>query len=83
MLMQERQHCPEALLYKATSGKPDVWTIKCILDTNEMGETVESQFFSKQAVFSYGCEFTLTYTGTCVDFSAEMERTLQVLDMLC
>ena len=37
--------------------------------------------FSKQAVFSYGgVEFTLVDTPGHVDFAAEAERTLEVLD---
>mgnify|MGYP000484380778 CR=1 FL=1 len=73
----------EALLYKSGSirkaGRVD--NKDAFLDTNEMERNRGITIFSKQAVFSYGgCEFTLLDTPGHVDFSAEMERTLQVLD---
>ena len=73
----------EALLYKSGSirkaGRVD--NKDAFLDTNEMERNRGITIFSKQAVFSYGgCEITLLDTPGHVDFSAEMERTLQVLD---
>ena len=51
------------------------------LDTDAMEKARGITIFSKQAVFSLGgCEVTLLDTPGHVDFSAEMERTLQVLD---
>lgn len=51
------------------------------LDTYEMERNRGITIFSKQAVFSLGGrEVTLLDTPGHVDFSAEMERTLQVLD---
>lgn len=51
------------------------------LDTYEMERARGITIFSKQAVFSLGeKEVTLMDTPGHVDFSAEMERTLQILD---
>ena len=51
------------------------------LDTDAMERNRGITIYAKQAVFSYGnTMFTLLDTPGHVDFSAEMERTLQVLD---
>ena len=51
------------------------------LDTNEIERDRGITIFSKQAVFTQnGAEYTLLDTPGHVDFSAETERTLQVLD---
>lgn len=51
------------------------------LDNDEMERARGITIFSKQAVLTFGgCELTLLDTPGHVDFSAEMERTLQVLD---
>lgn len=52
------------------------------LDTYELERARGITIFSKQAVFDYGdITFTILDTPGHADFSPEMERTLQVLDM--
>ena len=51
------------------------------LDTFELERSRGITIFSKQAVFKYNnTQFTLLDTPGHIDFSAEAERTLQVLD---
>lgn len=73
----------EAMLYTAGKirklGRVD--HKDAYLDTDAQERERGITIFSKQAVFTYdGMEITLLDTPGHVDFSAEMERTLQVLD---
>ena len=73
----------EGLLYQAGQirqmGRVD--NGDAFLDTDPMEKERGITIFSKQAVFSLGDrQITLLDTPGHVDFSAEMERTLQVLD---
>lgn len=73
----------EAMLYTAGKirklGRVD--HKDAYLDTDVQERERGITIFSKQAVFTYdGMEITLLDTPGHVDFSAEMERTLQVLD---
>lgn len=73
----------EALLYQSGSinrlGRVDHGD--SFLDTFSLERDRGITIFSKQAVFKYkDTEFTLLDTPGHVDFSAETERTLQVLD---
>ncbi|ABX42192.1 translation factor GTPase family protein [Lachnoclostridium phytofermentans] len=73
----------ESILY--TSGKIGklgrVDNKDAYLDTNELERARGITIFSKQAIVELGeTQITLLDTPGHVDFSAEMERTLQVLD---
>lgn len=73
----------ESLLHKSgklkKAGRVDRGD--AFLDTYELEKQRGITIFSKQAVFTYkDLQITLMDTPGHVDFSAEMERTLQVLD---
>lgn len=73
----------EALLYESgvirTRGRVD--HKDAFLDTSPLERERKITIFSKQACFSYGnMDVTMLDTPGHVDFSSEMERTLQVID---
>ena len=73
----------EALLYESgvirTRGRVDYKD--AFLDTSPLERERGITIFSKQACFSYGnMDVTMLDTPGHVDFSSEMERTLQVID---
>lgn len=73
----------EALLYESgvirTRGRVDHKDV--FLDTSPLERERGITIFSKQACFSYGnMDVTMLDTPGHVDFSSEMERTLQVID---
>ena len=73
----------EALLYNAgiTKALGRVDKGNAYLDTDELEKQRGITIFSKQAEFIWkDLEVTLVDTPGHVDFSAEMERTLQILD---
>ena len=74
----------EALLYHAKAIKKTgrVDHGDAFLDTDEMEKRRGITIFSKQAVFSAGeSSFTLLDTPGHVDFSPEMERVVDVIDI--
>ncbi|MBQ7500313.1 MAG: GTP-binding protein, partial [Clostridia bacterium] len=73
----------EALLYKSGAirnpGRVDHGD--SFLDTEKLERSRGITIFSKQALFSYGdTDFTLLDTPGHIDFSAETERVMSVLD---
>lgn len=79
----EKTTLSEALLYESgvirTRGRVD--HKDAFLDTSPLERERGITIFSKQACFSYGnMDVTMLDTPGHVDFSSEMERTLQVID---
>lgn len=73
----------EAMMYQSGNtrrlGRVD--NQDSFLDTNYLERSRGITIFSKQAIMNYNdTQFTLIDTPGHVDFSAEMERTLQILD---
>lgn len=74
----------EAILYHAgkirSLGRVD--SGNCFLDTHPIERERGITVFSKQALFTWkNVEYTLLDTPGHVDFGAEMERTLEILDV--
>ena len=83
MSMRERRRWQREFLYKTgqirKAGRVD--HKDAFLDTEELEKARGITIFSKQAVLKLNeTEVTLLDTPGHVDFSAEMERTLQVMD---